>query len=100
MIQKIEMLMNKALLKVIEKLRNMDVTEWEQIRYATELEYTRSIPEIRVVDALREYIDGVWSGPEESKRLWNKVLVAIKELDEYVENGFSKEKLHGQEKAS
>lgn len=69
------------LLKIISQLRNLDVTKWEAIKREVAKKNLLITPEIRVVESLRAYLDGVWAGPQEAKRLWNNVLLELKDLD-------------------
>ena len=76
------MLLNNIIMYILKNITNRSVIEWNTIRRQVELDHLASIPEIKVVEALKLYLDGVWCGPIEAKRLWNNVLLSIKELDE------------------
>ncbi len=74
--------MNKCLFKTIMKLRHLDMSKFKETQIRVEKEYVSSIPEIKVVDAVKEYIDGLWAPEDVQEKLWQALLKSIKELDE------------------
>lgn len=69
--------------KIVDMLKNKDISKWESIKYKVAKEKIQEIPETKVVEALRAYIDGVWAGPVEAKRLWNEVIKNLAKFDEF-----------------
>lgn len=67
--------------KLIKTLHNQNISDWDRIRFRVEEEQRKSLPEIQVIEALRSYIDGVWSDPIERNNLWQGVLRALRDLD-------------------
>lgn len=75
-------IIDQGILALVHHLHSPILREWDVIRNKAEYEYRKNIPEGKVVDSLKAWIDGQWAPPEEHARLWQEVLKAIKELDE------------------
>ena len=63
------------------KLKNIDTSKWEEQRQQVAQKRLQALPEVRVVEALREYIDALWAPPSESNRLWQVLLSELSVLD-------------------
>lgn len=75
-------LIDKSLLALISYLISPSNSEWKETNHKIEQEYRKNIPEGKVVEALKLWIDSQWAPPEEHARLWQEVLKAIRDLDE------------------
>lgn len=56
--------------------------DWTELNNKLEYEYRKEIPEAKVVNAIRAFIDGEWAPKEEHTKLWQNVLASIRDLDE------------------
>ena len=73
--------MKHSIEAIVESLRSRTKDDWNLVRHKVEAEYFKSLPEIKVIEVLRDYIDSVWAGPVEAERCWRLVLIAMRELD-------------------
>lgn len=75
------MWVEKMLKYLISQLQSIDVHKWEATRFRVAETNRKMLPEVKVIEALRTYMDGVWGGPEEAKRCWTLVIKALEDLD-------------------
>jgi len=71
-----------VVLSLSKYLRTPIEREWSETQIKVDAEYRKNIPEVKVVEALKEWIDSQWGPPELHAQLWQNVLKAIKEIDE------------------
>jgi hypothetical protein len=79
-------MIEKMINYIVSQLRNIDVSTWQAKKLEIAKKNIELTPEVRVVEALRAYIDGVWAGKVEAARLWDNVLIELKELDAVAAN--------------
>lgn len=73
--------MNKLIMKMLMAASERKPDDWNLMIRDIIIEREKNLPEAIVVDKLRAYMDGVWAGPEEGKRLWQELQVSLRALD-------------------
>ena len=74
--------MSKVLMKILLNMSARKPDDWNLAIQDIIIERQKHLPEHAVVESLRAYLDALWCGPEEQKRLWKELMVSLRKLDE------------------